>query len=523
MSKEPQIDPKVCSAQGKLTVFNDQPTAPGDNTRKMCCTELSGSHLHETSVGTNVAIWRRGETFLARGRFQRRTFGVTLGSNELAAKGELRRLLTAIEDGTFIRPSEARKRPLKCTQVPVYDLRQLCSEFLTEKRSHRGKKTAQDYQSRLAPILDFAERQENKVRWPLARDLDRQFVLELRTFLVNRTVTRNGRPGATPKMMSPRQVVNCLETLRSVIAWALMASVRKLPPEFVNPCTRELIGNPPAKDPLRKVVLTTDRRVDLVGMMDVWQLCNLTLLLVLPLRFEDLARALISDVSLSEQTLQVGSKFGGSDFSKCKVNFVLPLPDQMLPVLRQAIDGRPEGPLFRGRRSLDDPHRHGISVPQNRSDVEQIFGELLAAQKPGSILTDHDRKQVFRELMRKLGGITEDVIGKEMKELFARIGLGLGIRPYDLRGAVTTDLKNAGINHLELRYLTGHSANDILNEYTGVDPQREIQKHFRSIRPLLDAIEKRFGDLGLATARESGSCRPVSTGVESGRSTDVEM
>ena len=301
-------------------------------------------------------------------------------------------------------------------------------------------------------------------------------------------------------MTSASQVVNCLETLRSVIAWALLASVRKLPPEFVNPCTRELIGNLPAKDPLRKVVLTIDRRIEIVRTMDDWQICNLAILLVMPLRFEDLARALISDVNLGEQTLQLGTKFGGSDFSKSKVNVVLPLPDQLMTVIGKAIDGRPDGPLFRSRQSRKGSRRRRLSVPQNRMEVEQAFGEMLAAQKPGDVLTDHDRKQVFRELMRKLGGITEDAIGKEMKGLFTRIGLGPGIRPYDLRGAVTTDLKNAGIAHLELRYLTGHSTNDILNEYTGVDPQREIQKHFTACRPLLDAIEERFGEMGFATS-----------------------
>ena len=471
-----------------------------DDRRKMRPVELSGAHLHSTVSGVNVSIWQRSGKFLARGRHQREMFGVTLGADLNTAKGELRRLLTAIEDGTFLRPSEARKRPLKDSRVPLLSLRQLWSEFLAEKRRHRGAKTTQNYQSRLAPVLDFAERQENKKHWPLARDIDRQFVLGFRTFLLNRTTTRNGRPGGILKMTSASQIVNCMETLRSVIAWGLMASVRKLPPEFVNPCTRELIGNVPPKDPLRKPVLTIDRRIEIVRAMDAWQLCNLAILLVLPLRFEDLARALISDVDLNEQTLQLGAKFGGLDFSKAKVNVLLPLPDQLMPILRKAIDCRSEGPLFRTHRSVARLRGGVLVAPQNRHEVEQAFGEMLAAQKPGNILTDHDRKQVFRDLMRKLGGITEDAIGKEMKGLFTQIGLGSGIRPYDLRGAVTTDLKNAGIAHLELRYLTGHSTNDILNEYTGVDPQREMQKHFTACRPLLDAIEKRFGELGLATA-----------------------
>ena len=59
-------------------------------------------------------------------------------------------------------------------------------------------------------VLDFAEQPVSHRRWPLAMDIDRDFVVELRSFLHSHTVTRNGRAGATPKLMSGGQIVNVL-------------------------------------------------------------------------------------------------------------------------------------------------------------------------------------------------------------------------------------------------------------------------------------------------------------------------
>ena len=37
--------------------------------------ELMGSHTHTAATGVNVHVWRRGETYLVRGRWQARAFG----------------------------------------------------------------------------------------------------------------------------------------------------------------------------------------------------------------------------------------------------------------------------------------------------------------------------------------------------------------------------------------------------------------------------------------------------------------
>jgi hypothetical protein len=119
--------------------------------------ELMGGHTHQTLDGLRVHIWQRGGKYLARGRSHGLAFGETLGGDVAGATARLRRLLTEIENGSFVRPSEARRRPVKKCGAVRLDLRQLVGEFLAEKRMLRGRKTAEAYKSRLLPVLDFAE------------------------------------------------------------------------------------------------------------------------------------------------------------------------------------------------------------------------------------------------------------------------------------------------------------------------------------------------------------------------------
>ena len=100
----------------------------------------------------------------------------------------------------------------------------------------------------------FAEQPAKLGRWPLAMDIDRDFAVELRAFLHQCQVSPNGRPGATPKLISGRQVVNILECMRTVLNWARRAEVRKLPLTWVSPFTADLVGTRPAKEDRKSVV-----------------------------------------------------------------------------------------------------------------------------------------------------------------------------------------------------------------------------------------------------------------------------
>lgn len=70
-------------------------------------------------------------------------------------------------------------------------------------------------------------------------------------------------------------------------------------------------------------------------------------------------------------------------------------------------------------------------------------------------------------------------------------------RPYDVRASLTQSMQEAGVGHLTMRYLTLHAVNDILNQYSGVNPDAEMRKYFISIAPVLGAIRDRASAFGI--------------------------
>lgn len=161
--------------------------------------------------------------------------------------------------------------------------------------------------------------------------------------------------------------------------------------------------------------------------------------------------------------------------------------------------GRSEQPLFRSRVQYEGHRKRGrlSKLPQT---IQAGFEDVLNNAKKDEHQTEQDRKGAFRDMLRKMGGVTENEISKNFKTLFKEIGLPPRIRPYDVRHAVSNDLHRAGVPMLEFRYLTLHRVDDISNCYTGLDPKREMGKYYQSIAPLLDAMHRHATELGLLSA-----------------------
>jgi integrase len=467
--------------------------------------ELLGQHSHMTLIGVRVNIYQRSGRYLARGRYRGEAFGETLGADISQASARLRRLLTEIEEGTFLRPTEARTRPLKQGSVPRLDLRRLCDGYLAEVRKRRGKRTTDSYLARLSPVLRFADTPSARRRWPLAMDLDRDFAIELRAALFSTPVTANGRAGSRPRPMSARQVYNVLSTLRSLLAWGLRPDVRKLPADFINPFSPDIVGHKPAKDPLRSVKLPIDHRIRLVESMDAWQLCHLAPSLVLPMRPEEATGLLIADVDLARRRLRFGTRLGGRDFTKGRQSFEIPFPVELIPLLTACKDQRVAGPLFRRRPVFEGREQPDLIVSEI-GEIESAFEAELAAANPGTVQTEQDAKILFRGILRHLGSASPDGLSKEFGRLRRLVGLDEGVRLYDARAAVTTEMNRAGVPQLELRYLTGHATGDILNVYVCLDIDGSMTGYFDAIRPLLAAIEERAA-LVLADVPSLGAVR----------------
>jgi hypothetical protein len=468
----------------------------------MVCGELMGAHSHQTAAGVQVHAWLRDGKYLARGRFQGHPFGETLGGDPLHAAVRLRQILNNLDNGTFVRPTDRGKRLVSNGRGWRLTLRDLVSEFLAEKRRFRGRQTAENYRSRLAPVLTFAEKAESLKSWPLAGDIDGEFAAKLRAFLFQYTTSRNGRPGGQPKTLSVRQIINILECLRTTLHWAKSAPVRKLPADWVSPLTRDLIGQPLAKDPLRRDQLSMEMRVEIVRAMDRWQLAQLATSFVLPSRPDEIGGLLIGDVDLQKSWFRFGELMKDCNFTKARTSFVLPFAAELHPIIRACIGNRVEGPLFRNRRAFGGIQR--IEPVQSLEQLRQLFDADLLRQPAEAVQAEQDRKILFRRFLRRLGGVSEDALATEFKKLLVALSLDKGISLYALRTATTTAMLRANVPHLELRYLTGHSTNDILNTYTTLDPIGAMQRYFDTIRPLLSAIADRAAAVGLIDHSRKG-------------------
>ena len=466
--------------------------------RKMVRAELLGGHSHGTARGKNVHVWKRGEAYLVRGRLDGRQFGDSLGSDPASASVQLRRVLAEMDDGTYRSPSEAAKGQLALMRGPVprFTFRQLSMEFLAAKRKQVGSQTAGDYRARLMPLLAFAERTETKRSWPLAASIDADFATEAKAYLFSHRVTPNGRPGGVPRPLSARQIVNVLQTLRTMLAWAMAPATGRLPSGWVNPMVRGTIGTVPSKDPHRRDPLPPDERIRIVRAMDAWQLCSLLPSVLLPMRPDEAAGLLIEDVDFEHGELLFGTNWPEVNFTKKKVAFRLPFPAELRPILRACIGGRTGGPLLRNRRAFTAASDLFAAAP---FDLEGLFAEKLLRAEAGDVQTAHDRKRLFRGLLREVGGVSEDGMNREFKKLLGAIGVAAGSTLYTLRSSVTTSMSTgAKLAHLELTYLTSHSTGDILNRYTSLDIHGEMRKYFDFIAPLLKAVEERSRELRVA-------------------------
>lgn len=438
---------------------------------------------------------------MARGSYEAHRFGVQLGDTELEAEAALHELLVNIRNGAFVRPVEARKRQLKRIAPIRLTLRQVVDEFLAEKRKTRGRETAATYTSRLGPVLNFAESASSRKRWPLGQDVDREFVIELKVFLQRARTTRNGRPGGKPKLLTPRQIVNVLECFRTAMAWASRPDVRKLPADWVNPLSRDLVGEPPPKDPLRCDPLPVESRLKLVAIMDRWQVAHFALSMVLPIRPDEAVGLLVSEVDFDKGTLRFGTRLGGADFTKGHQTFSLPFPREIDPILRACTGSRGEGPLLRSRAAFQS--KSGSDVG-SFIELSRRFDERLLSLPQDESQNARDRKREFRKLLHEIGGVSKSSLSKEFTKLLSRIGVPPGTSFGSLRHSNTKGLKDANVHSLDMAYLTSHTTNGILNHYTPLDPHGAMARYFPTIDPLIRAIASRWSEIESGEPRDAG-------------------
>jgi hypothetical protein len=178
---------------------------------------------------------------------------------------------------------------------------------------------------------------------------------------------------------------------------------------------------------------------------------------------------------------------------------VCPFPAELAWLLDLCRGGRVAGPLLRSRPVFQRERRPQLIV-ETVADVARHVELELRDAAPKSLQAPQDSKRVVRACIRKMGGMNDDSVAKEWRRLFEGLAPVSGQRRYDLRGSVSTELNAAGVSLLVQRYVTGHTTNDIMNQYVSLDPVGEMRRYFETLPPLLEAVGRRGRELGLILA-----------------------
>jgi hypothetical protein len=474
------------------------------NPRHMARASLMGRHSHSTRNGAVAHVWTRQGKYLARGSYEGHRFGETLGSDPIEAECRLRELLVEIDNGSYLRPSDSRNRPLARGAVPRLTIRELVDRKLVETRRLRGKNTADDYRARFDRLIQYSETNKVRPNYPLAAAVDRTFVVEFKAWLFHQHTTRNGHAAAAIKALSSRQIHNILSACATLFNWGRRSDVNLLPADFVNPFSRELIGERPMRDPLEKPKLPLDVRIQLASAMDVWELCTLCWSLVLPQRPEEIAGLLISDVNIDRREIIFATRLGGDDFNKARASFRSVYPAQFDSIVRACMGGRGAGPLLRQRKFFE-----GLTTPRIVVTTDSEIGlryQNMLADAGDEVTAAQDRKRVFRHLLRKLGGVSEDQMAAAFQRKLRVIRPDIDTSFYALRRAKSTEMADAGVDYLTRKYVMGRSLGgetQAIYEFQNLELQ--MGRYFRHIEPLLSAIARRAEtlDVGVRANKET--------------------
>ena len=452
-----------------------------DKKRSFKKTVINGVDRHVAADGTAVSIYRRGEQYMARGRYAGRQFGARLGATESEASVNLRGLLHDLDCGVFVPPSQKRFQLVRRRQVNLnIDFRSLVDQFLTHVGRKNGQKTKTAYLDRLRPVLQFEDKPENRRRWAKASTIDGHFVTELLAWL---RITPFQAKSGQPRFRKEKTVRNILEALRTCLNWARRAENRLLPGDYLMPVTQDILGKEAAKDVFRPNPLSEDDKIKIVHAAKDDELLVVALYVLLADRADELAGLCIGDVDLVRRHLLFGINNTDVNFNKGHTAFRIPFPQALDGLLGRLIAGRCQGPLIR---------QVSWQKPGKDQSVDLVAAwQAEAAKTPSRVRTSNDKKELFREVMRINGGASADYLGKLFAKVAKKAGLR-GIQPGFCRDSATHLMERSGMTHLSLRYLTCHSTNDILNTYTGLDIDGEMGKYYAMVPHLVQAIAIRF-------------------------------
>lgn len=381
-----------------------------------------------------------------------------------------------------------------------------------DRRANAGEldpRTVSRYGSALAHYLGFVDQLQVSAAFPAASHVNREFALQFAAYLVNLKISPNGHPHAERRPMSSGKFVQ--DTVRAMFTWAADAERGGLlGTGFRNPFggrrqsrqsqSEFLFGEPD---------ISTGMAAAFLLACDWYQLPLFATLAFYGLRAAE-PRFLFRE-HLVDGWLEVPSIPGLEYFTKGRRDKRLPLIVPVESLLAPSHASDHTGGLLFVRRPVAEGRERPSLLHQPLERLVAVFEGRCQKRSSASVGQRHAMRD---EIVREAGGIDYDHVEGEFHRLARRLGWPAKATLKDFRHLFSTLLQNGGMAEFYRRYLMGHSPgraaigaythlNDLRTQYqTAVD---------RTFQPLVDAVTRRAGELGLIRIQENP--QPVLNGA----------
>ncbi len=278
-----------------------------------------------------------------------------------------------------------------------------------------------------------------------------EFVRYLRTVQVptNGPTTRRRRP------LRDTGIKYILETCSILFHYA--QKNRHLSPYAENPFHTINIRRIPVQDARPITVFTPDQERAFLKTCDDWQFPTFLILLSTGLRSGELVHLLLpDDLDLDGGWLHIRNKPKLGWQVKTRNERDIPLAPELVDVLRAALGGRSNGPIFRRRRFADGHGSPLTAFSRDRVEREVVLRCQQHESELGRALSRAEQARSARTVWRDMGAVCTETIRKEFGRIMASIGRGDVTAPKTLRHTFATLLQDANVDPLIRNELMGH-------------------------------------------------------------------
>lgn len=351
------------------------------------------------------------------------------------------------------------------------------------------------YESALRHYLDFVQQPGLTAAQRYAAGIDREFQLQLATYLNNLRIAPNGRASTTIRPMKGQAFV--LDVVRSMLEWAADPERGNLLPEgFRNPFNQRARNTQRvARDPLKPPDITTKMAVELVQAADRFQLTIIAPLLLYGLRPGELGWLFAEHVQAG--WLSVPNILELDYTTKGRRDKRFPLVT-CIEALWNLKSRAATGLIYSHRAAIEGhskPPLAGLSLSGLTTELRKRH---VASDSGGAA----ERRQVRDRLMKDAGQLSYDHVEDEFKQLARRLRWPPTATLKDFRHLFATCLQNTGMPEFYRRYLMGHAfGNAPIITYTHLSEDK-VREHYQQalateLAPLVEDIERRAGELGV--------------------------